>query len=193
MWETDDIGGCSGGSDMDSTTITDGSTSYDIMGLEEDSSYTITVTASNSAGGSSVSNTLTKMTLQAGESSSCLRSFIFFRLFSAVPTGPLSSISTTATFTTITVQWGPVDCIHRNGDITGYSVRVMRNGDILKNVSVSGDIRQVTILELSSFTEYNVSVAAVNINGTGVYSENIAQGKWCFAQSENWCHTCTVL
>ena len=33
MWETDDIGGCSGGSDMDSTTIS--STRYDIMGLEE--------------------------------------------------------------------------------------------------------------------------------------------------------------
>ena len=65
MWETDDIGGCSGGSDMDSTTITDGSTSYDIMGLEEGSSYTITVTASNSAGNSE--DTVTAMTLEAGE------------------------------------------------------------------------------------------------------------------------------
>ena len=65
MWETDDIGGCSGGSDMDSNTITDGSTSYDIMGLEEDSSYTITVTASNSAGSSE--DTVTAMTLEAGE------------------------------------------------------------------------------------------------------------------------------
>ena len=67
MWETDDIGGCSGGSDMNNTTITDGSTSYDIMGLEEDSSYTITVTASNSAGSSAVSNLITAMTLEAGE------------------------------------------------------------------------------------------------------------------------------
>ena len=66
MWETDDIGGCSGGSHMNSTTITDGSTSYDIMGLEEDSSYTISVTASNSAGSSAVSNTVTAMTLEAG-------------------------------------------------------------------------------------------------------------------------------
>ena len=68
MWRTDDIGRCtSGSSDMNSTTITDGSTSYDIMGLEEDSSYTITVTASNSAGSSEVSNTVTAMTLEAGE------------------------------------------------------------------------------------------------------------------------------
>ena len=64
MWETDDIGGCSGGSDMDSTTIT--ATSYDIVELEEDSSYTITVTASNSAG-SSGPITDTAMTLEAGE------------------------------------------------------------------------------------------------------------------------------
>ena len=67
MWETDDVGGCSGGSDMDSTTITDGSTSYDITELEEDSTYSITVTASNSAGSSAVSNTVTAMTMEAGE------------------------------------------------------------------------------------------------------------------------------
>ena len=64
MWETE---GCSGGSDADSATITKGSTSYDIMGLEEDSSYTITVTASNSAGSSAGSNTVNAMTLEAGE------------------------------------------------------------------------------------------------------------------------------
>ena len=67
MWETDDVGRCSGGSDIDSTTITDGSTSYEIMGLEEDSTYSITVTASNSAGSSAVSNTVTPMTMEAGE------------------------------------------------------------------------------------------------------------------------------
>ena len=67
MWETDNVGGCSGGSDMDSTTINDGSTSYNITELEEDSTYSITVTASNSAGSSAVSNTVTAMTMEAGE------------------------------------------------------------------------------------------------------------------------------
>ena len=68
MWETDDVGGCSGGSDMDSTTITDDSiASYAITGLEEDSTYSITVTASNSAGSSAFSNTVTAMTMEAGE------------------------------------------------------------------------------------------------------------------------------
>ena len=67
MWETDNIGGCSGGSDMNSTTITDDSTSYDITELEEDSTYSITVTASNPAGNSGSSSPVTEMTMEAGE------------------------------------------------------------------------------------------------------------------------------
>ena len=67
MWETNDVGGCSGGSDMDSITINDGSTSYDTTDLEEDSTYSITVTASNSAGSSAVSNSVIAMTMEAGE------------------------------------------------------------------------------------------------------------------------------
>ena len=66
MWERNTSLMCTGFSDMDSTTITDGSTSYDITELEEDSTYSITVTASNSAGSSAVSNTVTPMTMEAG-------------------------------------------------------------------------------------------------------------------------------
>ena len=65
---------------------------------------------------------------------------------------------------------------------------VMRNGDVLKNVSVSGDVRQPTISELSSSTKYNVSVGAVNVIDAGVYSDDVVEGKWYFAQSENWCY-----
>ena len=67
MWERDITIKCTGVSDMGSTTITDDSTSYDITELEEDSAYSITVTASNSAGSSAVSNTVTAMTMEAGE------------------------------------------------------------------------------------------------------------------------------
>ena len=65
MWQRDTSGECPD-EDEDSISLTDGSTSYDIMGLEEDSSYSITVTASNAAG-SAVSNTVTAMTQEAGE------------------------------------------------------------------------------------------------------------------------------
>ena len=65
MWQRDTSGECPD-EDEDSISLTDGSTSYDIMGLEEDSSYSITVTARNAAG-SAVSNTVTAMTREAGE------------------------------------------------------------------------------------------------------------------------------
>ena len=65
-WQRDTSVGCSD-EDQDSTTITDGSTSYTISGLEEDSRYTITVTASNTAGSSEVSNSVTAVTEEAGE------------------------------------------------------------------------------------------------------------------------------
>ena len=65
-WQRDNSIGCSD-EDEGSTTINNGSTSYVIMGLEEDSSYSITVTASNAADSSAVSNTVTAMTEEAGE------------------------------------------------------------------------------------------------------------------------------
>ena len=65
QWVRDTSGACPD-EDTDSTTISGGSaTSHTIPGLEEDSTYTITVTASNAAG--NVSNTVTAVTLEAGE------------------------------------------------------------------------------------------------------------------------------
>ena len=57
MWEREGI--------RSNTTITDGSTSYTIRGLEAEANYTITVTASNGAG-STVSDPVTGTTGRAG-------------------------------------------------------------------------------------------------------------------------------
>ena len=66
-WQRDTSVGCTD-EDQANTTITDGSTvSYDIPGLEENSRYMMTVTVSNSAGTAPVSNTVTAVTLVAGE------------------------------------------------------------------------------------------------------------------------------
>ena len=56
-WETD--------GNRSNTTITDGSISYTIRGLEAEANYTITVTASNTAG-SAVSDPVTGTTGRAG-------------------------------------------------------------------------------------------------------------------------------
>ena len=66
FWQRDTSGDCSD-EDQGSDTITDGSTSYDIVSLEEDSSYSIAVTASNVIG-NETSEPITEMTLTAGES-----------------------------------------------------------------------------------------------------------------------------
>ena len=65
MWERDTSGECPD-EDEGSVTITNGSTSYTITGLEEDSNYTITVNATNAAG-SAASDHVTGMTGEVGE------------------------------------------------------------------------------------------------------------------------------
>ena len=66
IWHTVDIGGCSGVSKMNITITTEHYN--DIVGLEEDSSYSILVRAFNSAGSSVVSDPVSTMTLEAGKS-----------------------------------------------------------------------------------------------------------------------------
>ena len=94
-----------------------------------------------------------------------------------VPSAPPTSVSTSdVTSSSITVQWGAVDCIHRNGDITGYSVRygVQGSGNT-ETVSVSEDsaLTEATICRLRDTSTYTIEVAAVNSAGTGEYSDPI--------------------
>ena len=71
----------------------------------------------------------------------------------------------------ITVHWGEVPCLHRNGQITGYRVKAVRNGMTEKSINVA--TRQATISGLSPSTLYTVQVAADNGAGTGPYSTGI--------------------
>ena len=77
--------------------------------------------------------------------------------------------------TSITVQWGPVDCIHRNGEITGYSVQYGEVGSgstQLQTMPVSGgSATEATISGLMSSTTYSIQVAAETSAGTGPYSD----------------------
>ena len=70
-----------------------------------------------------------------------------------------------------------VPCIHRNGDITGYAVQYVIQGQSNPQAkSVSGaDTLMTTITDLMSSTSYTIQVAAVNGPGIGVYSEEVVQ------------------
>jgi len=99
--------------------------------------------------------------------------FLILLSCAPAPSAPPTSVSTSdVTSSSITLQWGAVDCIHRNGDITGYSVQYEVQGSgSTRNISVlGGTATEATISGLQSSTSYSVGVAAVNDAGTGVYS-----------------------
>ena len=92
-------------------------------------------------------------------------------IFSTVPSGAPNGVEEVSTATnSITVGWEEVDCLLRNGMITGYTAQAVRNGEVVGTASVGGDARQATISGLESSTEYSVQVAAVNSADTGPFS-----------------------
>ena len=97
----------------------------------------------------------------------------FLIIFPTVPSAAPTSVSASSASTSITVQWGAVNCIHRNGDITRYSVRyrVQGNGSTLTVSVLGGEATMTTISGLMPSTTYSIEVAAVNSAGTGVDSD----------------------
>ena len=92
-------------------------------------------------------------------------------LFYTVPTrGPTSVRRGTVTASSITVHWGEVSCLQRNGEITGYRAQAVRNGMVEGTASVGGGARQATISGLSPSTTYSIQLAALNGAGTGPYN-----------------------
>ena len=68
-----------------------------------------------------------------------------------------------------------MECIHRNGDITGYSLRYgVKGSSNTQTVNVSEDATtESTIHGLEYATIYSIEVAAVNNAGIGSYSVTI--------------------
>ena len=83
---------------------------------------------------------------------------------------PANVRRTGITSTSITVRWGKVPCIHRNGDISGY---IVRYGSQTQSVS-GGSVTETTISNLTPSTTYNIQVAAVIDAGTGGFSSSIS-------------------
>ena len=90
-----------------------------------------------------------------------------------VPSGSPGPVNVSGvTSSSVTVQWGEVDCIQSNGNVTGYSVRVEAVGSGYRDtVNVSGsNTTSVRLTGLSPSTAYTIEVAAVNGAGVGAYS-----------------------
>ena len=91
---------------------------------------------------------------------------------SAPPTDVIVSVDSG---TSITLQWGPVECTDQNGEIIGFSVRYWDNerdseGDrTIKMVPGDSSGGMTTISGLNIRTVYTFEVAAVTSAGTGIY------------------------
>ena len=91
----------------------------------------------------------------------------------AAPSGRPQTLAPTLVFpTNITLQWERVSCIHRNSEISHYILRyslVVDGSDMDRRcASVQGvgdEDRMHTITRLHPHSMYNVTVAAVNVNG----------------------------
>ena len=95
-----------------------------------------------------------------------------------VPSAPPSSVTlSVSSLTSITVQWGSVECRHRNGEITGYIVRYGEEGSSegdrsVQMVSGGSSGGMTTISGLRKQRVYTVEVAAVNSAGIGKYNDS---------------------
>ena len=88
------------------------------------------------------------------------------------PSAPPSSVRVLVnSSTSITVQWEPVDCRHKNGEITGYWVRYGEEGSSEEARIVQIVSGMTTVSGLTKETVYTVQVAAMTSSGTGVYSD----------------------
>jgi len=74
----------------------------------------------------------------------------------------------------LSVSYRPPATLLRNGDVTGYVIRYTRVGSgVSQNITVDGGLRTSVIPELVAFISYSVEVAAVNVNGTGPFSDPV--------------------
>ena len=97
-------------------------------------------------------------------------------LLHTAPSAAPTSVSVSAvTSSSITVQWGAVNCIHHNGHITGYSLQygVVESGNTQTMNVLGGSITETTLSNLMSSTTYYIEVAAVNIVDIGPYSSTL--------------------
>ena len=72
---------------------------------------------------------------------------------------------------TLQVQWSPVDCIHQNGELTGYKVCHTSLATTTELCTTTPDLS--LNISVDSGMNYSVRVAAVNNEGVGPYSNDV--------------------
>ena len=92
---------------------------------------------------------------------------------STVPSSPPQTVMVTSVNpASLMVSWEIPSTINYNGPITGHVIQYTRDGtsDIM---NVSSGTTQYTISGLVAYVDYSVTVAAVNVNGTGPFTDPV--------------------
>ena len=83
----------------------------------------------------------------------------------------------------LNVSWQPPLDIDHNGPITGYVIWYTRVGSTVTTIENVTNKVTYTISGLDAYVNYSVMVAALNINGSGPFSDPVVErsgdnGKW---------------
>ena len=95
-----------------------------------------------------------------------------------VPTGPPREVTLIDTDPAmLSVRYRPPVASLRNGNVTGYVIRyTIVDSGVSQMITVNssgGGLRTSVISKVLAFTNYLVEVAAVNVNGTGPFSDPV--------------------
>ena len=94
-----------------------------------------------------------------------------------VPSSPPGRVTVkVVNSTTLMTSFNPPPIIDHNGQLTGYVIRYTRVGsNNTKYVKTKYTRTTIYLSELDEFANYSVTVAAVNVNGTGPFSDPVVQ------------------
>ncbi|XP_077288752.1 neogenin protein frazzled isoform X2 [Arctopsyche grandis] len=89
------------------------------------------------------------------------------------PSAPPLNVSLEAqTSTSVLVQWEAPPPEAQNGDITGFKIKYRKAGrKRADSLATPANARSVTLRDLERMATYQVRICAINVNGSGPYSE----------------------
>lgn len=130
--------------------------------VEEDSTYSISLTAVNSVTRSTATTISGDVTTDTAGvfylsflSTECIAHFSY-----PVPSGPPQSLMVTSvTVSDITIQWEEVDCVQRNGHIMGYFLMYTVDGESMQTSTTD---KTFTAVGLQPRTNYTFTVVALH-------------------------------
>ena len=96
---------------------------------------------------------------------------MFILVFHVAPTGAPRDVTSSITSRSIVVTWGEIDCIERNGMLTGYTMIFREQGGDIVHGDFNTTSRTFSATELTPFTNYTFRIAGVGFDGVGVYAE----------------------